>query len=156
MKDANAGLEDAPEDGLDAYLDGLQEHMDAEALTRYGPEGYRRWRGQVNMGRMENPSCHGRVAGSCGDAMEMFFRIEDERIVDACYATDGCGASMVCGSVAVDLCRGAALEDAMDISAARILGILGGLPEDDRHCATLASEAAKAAAHAWMTGKRKP
>jgi len=151
MKDEAIGLPDASVDGLDAFLDGLQESMDADALTRYGPEGYRRWRGQVNFARMENPSCHGKVRGQCGDAMEMFFRVENGRITEASYATDGCGASMVCGSVAADLCRNASLEDAMDISDERILAILGGLPEDDRHCAALAAAAVREAAHAFMT-----
>ncbi len=152
--DAPDGAKARAKDGLDAYLDGLQESMDAEALRRYGPEGYRRWRGQVNLGRMEAPSCRGKVTGGCGDAIEMFFRIEDDRIVDASFATDGCGASMICGSVAADLCRGAGLPDAMDLSAERILAILGGLPEEDRHCAGLAAAAAKAAAHAFMTKDR--
>lgn len=156
MTDDNAEAEDAAKGGLDAYLDGLQESMDAEALRRYGPEGYRRWRGRVNMGRMAAPSCHGKVTGRCGDAMEMFFRVENDRITEASYVTDGCGASMVCGSAAADLCRGVGLADAMDLSAERILAILGNLPEEDRHCATLAAEAAKAAAHDGMTGRREP
>ncbi len=146
--------ENAPaKDGLDAFLDGLQDRMDDEALRRYGADGYRRWREGVNFARMENPSCSGKVTGSCGDTIEMFLLVENGRVTDASFFTDGCGSSMVCGSLAADLCRGASLDEAADIDPRRILSLLGDLPDHDKHCATLAAAAARQAVHDWMTRK---
>jgi len=140
-------------DGLDDFLDGLQDKLNGEARRLYGDEGYRRWREGVNFARMERPSCTGKVTGSCGDTIEMYFRVENDRVREASFFTDGCGSSMVCGSLAADLCRGATLDEAADVDPARILAELGDLPEDDRHCATLAAAAAREAVHDWMTRK---
>lgn len=141
---------------LDDFLEGLQEKMDEEALRLYGQDGYKRWRQGVNFARMQAPSCQSKVKGSCGDTIEMFFKVHNDRVVEASFFTDGCGSSMVCGSVAADLCRGATLDEAADIDPRRILSLLGDLPEHDQHCATLAAAAAREAVHAWMIKKTTP
>jgi NifU-like protein involved in Fe-S cluster formation len=59
--------------------------------------------------------------------------------VDATFWTDGCGTSVVCASMVTIMANGRTLEQAARIDQQSVLGELGGLPEEDRHCALLAA-----------------
>jgi nitrogen fixation NifU-like protein len=82
--------------------------------------------------------------------MEIFLRLEGDRVKEASFFTDGCGSSTVCGSFAAELALGRTPDELIDITGERILEILGGLPEEDRHCAFLAAEALQEALNAYM------
>ena len=56
---------------LDEFADRLQEEINQEVIERYGKEAYARWRNPKFSGAMESPTGHGRVAGTCGDTMEV-------------------------------------------------------------------------------------
>ena len=102
------------------------------------------------MGGMENPDGHGRITGTCGDTMQIFLRFENERVEEASFLTDGCGSSAVCGSFAAEFARGKAPEELADVSGDSILDFIGGLPEEDRHCAFLAAETLQSALDDYM------
>jgi nitrogen fixation NifU-like protein len=101
-----------------------------------------------------------KMRGRCGDSMEMYLRIEGERIIEARFFTDGCGSSVACGLVAAKLATGKEIEEAARIGGDTILDVLNGLVDKERHCAYLAAETLQAAIHDWMVrervGKRKP
>lgn len=59
-----------------------------------------------NVGHLEEADGIARITGSCSDTMEISLKIKDCKIVDAKFWTDGCGASIACGSVTTDLIRG--------------------------------------------------
>ena len=90
--------------------------------------------------RLDTPDGKARVTGSCGDTMEIYLRLEQGVVKEACYTTDGCGCSAACASVACELAVGKEPKEIARVTGETILEILSGLPEDDIHCAFLAAE----------------
>ena len=134
----------------DDFVAELQEQIFNETRAIYGEEVLSRWQHPKFMGRMPNASCVGRLTGNCGDRMEIYLRIKDDNIEEARFSTDGCGSSVACGSVVAELATGKDLEKAAQIGGDTVLMALGGLPEEESHCAFLATEALMAAIHEWM------
>ena len=140
---------------LDDFVDKLQEEINEEVIKTYGEAVYERWRNPRFGGPMESPTGYSRVTGSCGDTMQIFLRIEDNIVSDASFTTDGCGCSAVCASVACELAIQKSPESLADVTGEAILEVLGGLPEDNIHCAFLAAETLQAAKDACMRSKRQ-
>jgi nitrogen fixation NifU-like protein len=130
---------------FDKFADRLQMKINQEVIQTYGEKVYERWRNPRFAGRMESHTGYGRVTGNCGDTMEVFLRLEGGLVSNASFTTDGCGCSAVCASVACELAIGKELEGVADVTGEMILQVLGGLPEDDLHCAFLAAETLQAA-----------
>ncbi|MDG6225523.1 MAG: iron-sulfur cluster assembly scaffold protein [Candidatus Thermoplasmatota archaeon] len=93
-----------------------------------------------NIGRIEDPDGCASITGPCGDTMEFSIKVKDSRISDIRFMTDGCGSSIACGSATTKMALGRTLETALNISDIDILNELGGLPEENRHCAKLAAD----------------
>ncbi len=140
---------------LDAHLDELQEKIYKETLAAFGPEVYKRWKDPKYMGRMENCHAKSRLTGSCGDTVEIYLRFVEDRVSEASFFSDGCGPSVVTGSVACELALGRDMELAASLTGEEILALLGGLPEDKEHCAFLAAQALQEAVHNYMSRKQK-
>lgn len=138
------------EKSLDDFVAELQEQIFEETRKTYGEVVFSRWQNPKFMGRMTDASCVGRVTGSCGDTMEIYLRIKDDKIQQASFFTEGCGASVACGSMVAELVFGKDLDEAAQIGGDTVLEALGGLPEEENHCAFLAAEALMAAIHEWM------
>jgi nitrogen fixation protein NifU and related proteins len=98
-----------------------------------------------NMGSIPDADVHAFVSGVCGDEMEMWLKIQDQQIENASFCTNGCGATIACGSMVTDLAKGKTLGEALAIGADVIVQNLGGIPDDHIHCAGLASLALKKA-----------
>jgi NifU-like protein involved in Fe-S cluster formation len=82
--------------------------------------------------------------------MEIYIRVDGDRIADATFITDGCGSSMVCGSFAAELSQGRTLTEALDIDENMIKKRVGGLPKEDEHCAFLAASTLHEAVNNYM------
>ncbi len=52
----------------------------------------------------------------CGDSMQIFIKVEDDRIVDAKFRTFGCGSAIAVSSMITELVRGKTLDEALSIS----------------------------------------
>jgi len=91
-----------------------------------------------NMRRMNDPDGSAFIKGICGDSMEMYLIIKDDRVVEATFFTDGCSASRACGSTAARLASGKSLKDVLRISPADIIDAWGEIPGGNVHCAILA------------------
>lgn len=139
------------EDKLDAFVDSLQKQIFDEAMDVLGEEGFDRWRHPRYRGKPDRFDVHSRATGSCGDSMEIFLRLDGDRVVDASYLTDGCGTSNVCGSFAAEMTLGKAVEEIADITGEAILARLGNVPEGERHCAFLAAGTVQEALRIYMT-----
>ncbi len=96
-------------------------------------------RAPVNVGRMNDPTGAAWIKGLCGDTMEMYLVVEDGVITDALFFTDGCGATLACGSFATEFAKGKTAAEALGLSPKAIIDGLAGLPADHRHCAILAA-----------------
>ncbi len=90
-------------------------------------------------GTMDRPDASAFVKGNCGDAMKISLRFERDRVVQAVHWTDGCRMSDACGAAAAKLALHKTPEELADIDYLTIEKEVGGLPEEDRHCATLAA-----------------
>ena len=55
------------------------------------------------MRRMNDPTAAAWIRGQCGDTMEVYLTIRDGMIEDATFFTDGCEATMICGSAVAEL-----------------------------------------------------
>jgi len=89
-------------------------------------------------GKMNGPTSSSYLKGPCGDAMEFYLVIEDKRIIDIKYYTNGCGATRACAAMAAHLAYGKTISEALAISAGEVIKQLKGLPEDHLHCSILA------------------
>jgi NifU-like protein involved in Fe-S cluster formation len=139
-----------PMDKFDQFVNNLQERIFDEAREAYGEKGFERWRNPRYNGRMDSADSSARVTGDCGDSIAIYLKIENNRIKDASYVTDGCGTSNICGSFAAELAIGKDLEAVADINGEAVLNAVGRLPDDDRHCAHLAAAALQEALSRYM------
>ena len=135
------------------FVGKLQEQIFEETREIYGEEVLSRWQEPKFMGRMTDASSVGRITGNCGDRMEIYLRIKDDSIEEATFFTDGCGSSVACGSVVAELATGKDLEEAAQIGGDTVLMVLGGLPEEESHCAFLAAETLMTAIHQWIVAR---
>ena len=109
-----------------------------------------------NIGRIANPDGFGSATSSCGEIMEIRLKAEDGEITDVTFWTNGCSATVACGSIATEIVRGKDLAQALAINQSDIIKTLGGLPEGNHHCALLAANAVKAAVQDYITIRKEP
>lgn len=99
-----------------------------------------------NVGKMENADGIGEVGNAkCGDIMKMYLKIKDDRIEDVKFETFGCGSAIASSSMATELIKGKAIEEALAVTNKQVVDALGGLPAYKLHCSVLAEESIKAA-----------
>ncbi|MDD3571174.1 MAG: Fe-S cluster assembly scaffold protein NifU [Lachnospiraceae bacterium] len=99
-----------------------------------------------NMGTIDNASGVGRVGNAkCGDIMQVYLQIEDDKIVDAKFKTFGCGAAIATSSMATELVKGKTIQEALKVTNKAVMEALDGLPPVKVHCSLLAEEALNAA-----------
>ena len=94
----------------------------------------------ANAGRMENPDAHASRVGWCGEVMQMYLRLDEDRIVEASFWADGCLSTMACGDMITTMVRGMSLPDAAKITPQELIAALDGLPYKSHHCAELSVE----------------
>ncbi|MDD3101853.1 MAG: iron-sulfur cluster assembly scaffold protein [Patescibacteria group bacterium] len=99
-----------------------------------------------NVGKMENPDGLGHVGNPvCGDVMDLYIRVKDNKIIEAKFQTYGCAAAVASTSVLTELIIGKTIEEALEISHKKILDVLGQVPANKNHCTFLAEQALKLA-----------
>ncbi|MBN1657009.1 MAG: iron-sulfur cluster assembly scaffold protein [Anaerolineae bacterium] len=117
---------------------GLQDEIDEAAEDVYSATVIDHARHPRNLGGMLDPDGQAAARSSCGDTMAIFLRLNDSRIEMASFLTDGCGATLACGSMLTTMVRGMTLEEAAAVEASDVILALGGLPPENVHCAVLA------------------
>ena len=140
---------------FDDFVEGLQNQIYEETRADYGQVAFQRWLKPLYMGAFDNPDGHGRITGSCGDTMQIFLIFENDKVKEASFQTDGCGSSTVCGSFAAELSLGKSPDEILDITGEAILKELGGLPEEDKHCAFLSADALHEALNDYMIKQKR-
>lgn len=90
---------------------------------------------------------------TCGDAMQIFIKVEDNRIVDAKFRTFGCGAAIAVSSMITEMVKGKTLDEALAISKETVANELGGLPPQKMHCSNLGADALRKAIEAYRSKK---
>jgi len=99
-----------------------------------------------NVGVIEDADGVGKVGNPmCGDVMEMFIKVKDDRVEDVKFRTFGCGAAIATSSIATEMIKGKSLDEAVKLSNKAVADALGGLPAQKMHCSNLAADAVRAA-----------
>lgn len=99
-----------------------------------------------NVGEIEDADGIGRVGNPvCGDIMNLYIKVENNRIINVKFKTFGCGAAIATSSMLTELVMGKTIEEALAITNDAVTEALGGLPSQKRHCSVLAEQALQAA-----------
>ncbi len=108
-----------------------------------------------NVGVIENASGEGTVGNaSCGDIMKITLKIENDVIVDAKFQTFGCAAAIATSSTATQMIIGMTVDEALQVTNAKVVEELEGLPPQKMHCSVLAEEAIKKAIEDYKSKKQ--
>jgi len=145
---------------FDQMIRDLQQEIAEREEALYSDIVRREARAPKNMGRMADADLHGVVHGWCGDTMEIYLRLEDGEgespgsaqsptIKEATFVTDGCGATLACGSMLTQMVTGMNVEKAEWVLPQDLINALDGLPEEHMHCAGLAISTLQNALFNW-------
>ena len=109
-----------------------------------------------NMGEISDADGVGKITGTCGDTVQIQIRVEDGRISESRFMTDGCGTSIACGSMLTEMITDKTVEGALAITSDNLLHSLDGLPEEYVHCTVLAVDTLHAAINDYRTNLEQP
>jgi nitrogen fixation NifU-like protein len=77
--------------------------------------------------------------------MQMYIKVNGDRISEATFKTFGCGAAIATSSILTERVKGATLDEALKISEETAKEVLSQLPREKVPCFTLATDALKLA-----------
>jgi len=108
----------------------------------YSPVVLEHFKNPRNVGEILDADGIGEVGNPvCGDIMNVYIKVADNRIEDIKFKTFGCGAAIAVSSMITSMAKGKTLEEAMKISNADVAAALGGLPPNKLHCSNLGADA---------------
>jgi nitrogen fixation NifU-like protein len=109
-----------------------------------------------NVGEMPDADGVGELGNPvCGDAMKIYIKVKDNRIVDAKFQTFGCGAAIAVSSMVTEMVKGKTLEEALAISKETVADALDGLPAQKQHCSNLGADALHKAIEDYKNKQQK-
>jgi len=111
--------------------------------TSYSEKVLDHFRKPRNVGTLEGEeTAKGRVGNPvCGDLMEFYIEVKDNRLVDIKFKTFGCGSAVATASMITEMAKGKTLEEALKITRNDVADELDGLPPVKMHCSNLAADA---------------
>jgi len=123
--------------------------------TKYSEKVLDHFRNPRNVGTLEGDDVAvGKVGNpTCGDIMEVFIKIDGDKIVDAKFRTFGCGSAIATTSMTTEMVKGMTLEEAMELTRQDVADELDGLPPIKMHCSNLAADALHEAIKSYKKGK---
>jgi nitrogen fixation NifU-like protein len=121
------------------FLSELQRKIENEEEKKYSKIVIQEFKNPCNIGLLENPDAFQKIKGPCGDTMKIGLKIKDDIITDARFWTDGCGATIACGSMLTKMTIGLSVKNAKMITKDNLIKALLGLPDEHIHCAKLAA-----------------
>ena len=131
-------MKDNKKTDFDKFIEGIQQEIIEEEKAIYSEKVIEEANNPKNVGRMTDCDAVGVLEGSCGDTIEIYMKVKNDKIKDISFMTDGCGATIACGSMITEMVKGKSTNDAMEITKDDLLDVLGGLPKENLHCAVLA------------------
>ena len=100
------------------------------------------FRNPRNTGTLAAPTATIEVTNPvCGDVLQLSARVENGRIIEACFKTQGCVVAIASSSVLTELLKGRSPTEAREITPEKISEALGGLPPATFHAAQLCGDA---------------
>lgn len=99
-----------------------------------------------NLGEIKDADGIGEVGNAkCGDLMQLFIKVKDDKIEDAKFKTFGCCAAIATSSIITEMIKGKPLSELKEVTNKAVAEALGGLPKVKLHCSVLAEDALKSA-----------
>ena len=106
-----------------------------------------------NVGTLEPPAVTVRVENPiCGDIMTLSAAVSGSVLSDVRFKVRGCTAAIAAGSALTELLLGRQVSDVNAVRPADVEAALGGLPNESKHAARLASDAAAALSRRLSSG----
>ena len=126
-------------------IDKMAENLQEEVFEGFSKKFMEEALNPHNVGMIENPDTQARITGICGDTIEMYLTIKDEKVEDIKFTTDGCGSTLACASYVTRNAKGKTIEDAFLMKPESVDEYFEGLPQENKHCAKLAIVTLRAA-----------
>jgi nitrogen fixation protein NifU and related proteins len=89
---------------------------------------------------LPSPDGFAACRSGCGETMKIWLNVENGMIRQTGFWTDGCAATIACGSMATHMIAEKSVMQALALSAQDIAEALADLPEGNYHCVELASK----------------
>lgn len=135
--------------GFEKLMRDIQNKINIEEEKTYSKKVIKEYRNPSNFGFIKNPDASGKIKGPCNDTMRIDIKIKDNIVSDVRFWTDGCGASIACGSMLSKMVKDKTVEAVFIINSKDLNDALGGLPENHVHCTVLAVNTLKNAIESY-------
>lgn len=109
-----------------------------------------------NADSLANPDGYAAFDSGCGETMKIWLRVRDNVVEDSGFWTNGCAATIACGSMSTDLVKSKSVTQALAITAQDIADALVDLPPGNFHCAELAANTLRHALRDYLSVQQQP
>ena len=116
-------------------LDGIKGMM---SDSGYSDRAIQYYIERPHIGTLTDADQISEMTGTCGDTMEIFLKVDDDKIVDAKYQVMGCAAAIAAAMAVVDLIKGKSIKEAKKVVDGDIFRKLEEIPVKKHHCIQLA------------------
>ena len=86
---------------------------------------------------IDSPDGYGKNTGRCGDTVEIYLVVDQDRIGGVYFQTNGCLNTTACSNTLAELAIGKRIDEAWQLTPGHIISYLQTLPADHHHCAEL-------------------
>lgn len=131
-------------------LDKIVAEIEKEVWADFSETVIEYARNPRNLGSIKDPDAFAQLTGSCGDTMQIEFKVKDGLITEIAFWANGCGTTLAAGSMVTELAKGKLVKEVFQITPLKVLDALGGLPDESVHCAFLAANALHEAAKKYL------
>ncbi len=91
-----------------------------------------------NLGELENPDAEAIIGDpSCGDQMRITIKVDNDKIIDIKFKSDGCQGAIAANSMVTELAKGKTIEEAQRLTDDDVITALGGIPEGKELCSLM-------------------
>jgi nitrogen fixation NifU-like protein len=112
--------------------------------------------GPHNAQEISNPDGFASCKSGCNESMRIWLKVRDDVVVQSGFWTNGCAATIACGSMSTELVKGKLVTEALAITAEDIARALVDLPEGNFHCAELAAGTLRIALRDCLSTRQEP
>ena len=109
-----------------------------------------------NADTLSNPDGFAEVQSGHNESLKIWLRVRNDTVADSAFWTNGCAATIACGSMSTELAKGKTINEALAITPEDIARALVDLPDGNLHCAELAAGALRLALMDCLSTQQQP
>jgi nitrogen fixation NifU-like protein len=136
---------------FESWIAELQRKIEYSEEQKYSKVVIREYRNPTYFGMLDKPDAVGIIKGPCGDTMKISLKINNMKITNARFWTDGCGATIACGNKLIKMIKGKTISDLSSLTTKHLITALDGLPDEHHHCALLSINTLHKAIEQYLT-----